>query len=253
MKLQWRESARDSMARDFVISRASARDVTGAVWRPESPTPETPLLLLGHGASGDRYQTPNPYLARRGRDAGWAILALDGPVHGQRQVGEGGRTAFAQEMRRPAFLDEMVEDWEVALGTLRAEAEIGAGRLAYFGLSMGSIFGVPLLAARTDVCAAGLGLLGTTGAMAHIASRLRDDAAKIHVPLVFFMQLEDELFPREGVLELFDHLGSPRKTLHANPGRHSALPAHEVDFAFDFVSRHLAGSPARESEGPVAS
>ena len=32
------------------------------------------------------------------------------------------------------------------------------------------------------------------------------------------MQFEDELFPRDGYLQLFDALGSTDKRLHAHPG-----------------------------------
>jgi len=251
-KLEWRESGRHARCRDFVLTPREGRPVTGAVWLPDGHQVGSPLVLMGHGASGDRNQPPIPYLAPRFMAEGAAVLALDGPVHGLRQVGPGGRAAFATEMRRPAFLDDMVDDWGVALRALRDEVGLGAGRIAYFGLSMGSIFGVPLLAARDDVHTACIGLLGTTGAVAHIAPRLRQDAARIHIPTLFLMQLEDELFPRDGCLDLFDHLASRSKTLHANPGRHPQVPPEEVDFACERLLRHLRGSAERESNEPVA-
>ena len=64
---------------------------------PEQPAPDTPLILCGHGASGDRYQAPIPHLAKRFRAIGAGTLALDGPVHGLRQVGPGGRAALADK------------------------------------------------------------------------------------------------------------------------------------------------------------
>ena len=66
------------------------------------------------------------------------------------------------------------------------------------------------------------------------------DAAAIHCPVLFLMQLEDELFPRDGYLELFDALGSDDKRIHANPGLHPEVPGEEIDFAFGFLGRHLA-------------
>ncbi len=45
------------------------------------------------------------------RDGGYPVLAMDGPAHGLREVGPGGREALALEMQRPTMVDDMVEDW----------------------------------------------------------------------------------------------------------------------------------------------
>jgi pimeloyl-ACP methyl ester carboxylesterase len=176
-------------------------------------------------------------------------------VHGLRQVGPGGREALAVEMQRPAAVDDMVEDWQLALSCVRALPEVGQGPFAYFGLSMGAMFGIPLLAARDDVDVAVLGLLGTSGpAIRGLRGleRLRADAARIRCPLCFVMQLEDELFDRTGYLDLFDAFSSDDKRLHANPGLHPELPAEEVDFAFDFLRSRLEGTVKREILNPLA-
>lgn len=224
---------------EFRLLRAgSERPVTGALWSPTNGASAGPLVLFGHGASGDRYQTPICHLAARLARAGCYALAIDGPVHGLRQVGPGGREALGEEMRRGAFIDDMVGDWLAALAATRDRAVIG--ELAYFGLSMGSIFGIPTLAELTEVKAAVLGLLGTTRAGRPFAVRVLRDAAAIHCPVLFLMQLEDELFPRDGYLELFDALASDDKRIHANPGLHPEVPGEEIDFAFEFLGRHLA-------------
>jgi len=239
--------------REFVLERSGQRPVTGAVWLPRAPAPARPLVVFGHGASGDRYQAPIPHLARRfSHEAGYAVLAMDGPVHGLRQVGPGGRVALGPELQRPGCIDDMVADWHAAIATAQGLDEIGVGPLAYFGLSMGSIFGIPLLASRADVRVATLGLLGSTGAVRHLGERLLADAARIACPLLFLMQLEDELFDRGGYLTLFDALRSSDKRLHANPGLHPEIPAEEVDFAFSFMRAHLEGSASRRIVNPLA-
>ena len=238
-KLEWRRSEQHPTCRDFVLEPESGRTVTGALWLPDGYRAGDPLALVGHGASGDRYQPPGTHFARRFASHGAATLALDGPVHGLRQVGPGGRAAFAREMQRPSFLDDMVADWDAALRVLGSEVGVGRGGNVYFGLSMGSIFGVPLLAARGDITAACLGLLGTSGTGALIGSRLRQDAAAIRAPILFLVQLEDELFPRDGCLDLFDHLASDTKCLHASPGTHAQVPLPELRAASDFVLRYL--------------
>ena len=229
--------------REFRLYRdASERPVTGALWttarQGDSPSP---LVLFGHGASGDRYQSPICHLAGRLARRGCASLAIDGPVHGLRQVGPGGRAALGDEMRRPTFIDDMVEDWLWTLAAVREQVRLAD--IAYFGLSMGSIFGIPTLAKLPEARAAVLGLLGTTRAGRPFAKRILADAAEIRCPVLFLMQLEDELFPRDGYLELFDALASGDKRMHANPGLHPQVPGEEIDFAFEFLMSHLAPLP----------
>lgn len=252
--IEW-NSARDpngSSTREFRLSRDGRRDVTGALWLPATPNPGSTLMCFGHGASGDRYQRPIPQLAGRfTSEAGLPVLSIDGPVHGLRQVGVGGRAAFLPEFQRDAALADMTDDWTAAIAAIRALPEVGTGKLAYFGLSMGSIFGIPLIASRTDVTVATLGLFGVADRFGH-KDEFRSAAAKITCPLLYLMQLEDELFDRDGYLEIFDTFASTDKRLHANPGLHPEVPAEEVDFAFDFLVAHIRGAAARRIINPLA-
>jgi dienelactone hydrolase len=252
--ITWRDATdpRQSATREFELRRdGAARAVTGAVWLPAAPAANAPLILFGHGASGDRYQAPIPYLAHRFcTEARLPVLSLDGPVHGLRRVEPGGRAATAAELQRPAAIDDMVADWHAAIDATRAAAGCG-DRLAYFGLSMGSLFGIPMLATRSDVVVATIGLLGTSGAAGALGTRLLADAARIVCPVLFLMQLEDELFDRPGYLALFDALAAQDKRLHANPGLHPEIPAEEIDFAFDFLRAHLEGRAARRIVNPL--
>ena len=227
--------------REFRLFRdGSGRPVTGALWAAGRGDSPSPLVLFGHGASGDRYQSPICQLAGRLVRRGCSALAIDGPVHGLRQVGAGGRAALGDEMRRETFIDDMVADWLAALALTRRQIRVAD--LAYFGLSMGSIFGIPTLARLPDPKAAVLGLLGTTRAGRPFAERVLSDAGEIRCPVLFLMQLEDELFPREGCLELFDALASDDKRMHANPGLHPEVPGAEIDFSFDFLRAYLPPS-----------
>jgi pimeloyl-ACP methyl ester carboxylesterase len=253
--IQWQPATdpAGSATQEFTITRERVRPVTGAMWLPAQAPRDRPLVLFGHGASGDRYQRPIPYLAQRFvAEAGLAVMSIDGPVHGLRQVGVGGRSAFREELQRPTCIDDMVEDWRAAIDAARAVDGVGRGPLAYFGLSMGSMFGVPLLAACDDVSVATLGLLGTSGLGEPMRQRFLRDASAIVCPLLFLMQLEDELFERGGYLELFDAFASPDKRLHANPGLHPEIPQEEIDFAFDFMHAHLSGRATRRIVNPLA-
>ena len=228
--------------REFTAVSNSGRKRTGAVWLPSDDSTSDYIVAFGHGASGDRYQAPIPYLAGKFSGAGHLVVSIDGPVHGLRQQGPGGREAFGAEMRRETMIDDMNADWRYAIDVACSMANLQPKQLAYFGLSMGSIFGIPMLAdehRQLPVKVATLGLLGSQGLGHRLGSRLLADATKIACPILFLMQLEDELFTREGYLELFDALGSEDKRIHANPGLHPAVPGDEMRFAFEFMNRHL--------------
>lgn len=227
--------------REFIAESETGRKRTGALWIPER-TGTSSLVAFGHGASGNRYQAPIPYLAGKFVKAGHTVVSIDGPVHGLRQVGPGGREAFGEEMRRETMVDDMNADWRFAIDLARSESNAELSQMAYFGLSMGSIFGIPMLAdplRELPVVVATLGLLGSQGIGRRMGSRTLEDAAKLTFPILFLMQLEDELFSREGYLELFDAFASEDKRIHANPGLHPEVPAEEMRFAFDFMQAHL--------------
>ncbi|HAK50741.1 MAG TPA: hypothetical protein DCM54_02385 [Gammaproteobacteria bacterium] len=237
--------------REFQISGDGSRDVTGAVWLPEEASDNNTLVCFGHGASDDRYQPPMCELAGRFIAEGIPCLSIDGPVHGLRQVGPGGRDAFWPEYRRDDCLTDMTNDWTRSIDAVRELDEVNTTAIAYFGLSMGAIFGIPLIASRTDVTAATLGLFGPAERDPHHAEYLAD-AAKINCPLLFLMQLEDELFTREDSLALFDAFASNNKRIHANPGLHPEVPNREILFAYDFLMSHITGTPMGKGAKPIA-
>jgi len=242
-ELQWLEENRGDgfVQREFMLEGGERR-VPGVLWTPPNPTAGKPLVLFGHGASGDRHQTPIPYVARKlVTEAGFCALAIDGPVHGRRKVGDGARGAFAIEWRREGCVDDMLDDWRKTLDAVQRLDAMGRGPVGYWGLSMGTIFGAPLVASEARISVAVLGLMGIFGPTDDYRQRIRTAAAAIACPVLFLMQLEDELFNREQYLDLFDRLASKDKRLHANPGLHPEVPVEELDFSAVFLQRYLAG------------
>jgi dienelactone hydrolase len=232
---------RGAVQREFTVLRG-ARQVPDVLWTPPHPDAGKPLVLFGHGASGDRHQTPIPYVAHKlVVEAGFFAVAIDGPVHGRRKVGDGARGAFAVEWRRDDCVADMLADWRAVLDVMQLQPEVGAGSVGYWGLSMGSIFGVPLVAAEARITVAMRGLLGQVGPTEAYRRQLRDAAAAITCPVLFLMQLEDELFNRDQCLTLFDSVASSDKRLHANPGLHPEVPTEELNFSADFLRRYLDG------------
>ena len=207
------------------------RIVPGLVWTPEAATGPRPLVLIGHGGSLHKRVAYVVHLARHMvRHHGYAAAAIDGPNHGDRRP-DGGRdpmlvfSEFPTEWSRPASTDEMVADWRATLDALR-----------YWGLSMGSIYGLPFVATEPRIQVAVLGLLGLVGPT---RARLEADARTLTCPVLFLQQWDDELFKRQPVLDLFDVIASPDKRLHVQPGAHAAVPPEEFQHSVDFLVKHL--------------
>jgi dienelactone hydrolase len=228
--------------REFDLE-ANGRTVSGVLWSPPQPDAGRPLVCLGHGASGDRHQQPLPWLAAKlVADHGWFALSIDGPVHGRRMVPPGVREAFWPEWKRQGTVEDMTADWRAALDFTQSQADIGAGPVGYWGLSMGTIYGAPLVGSEPRIEAAVLGLMGMTGPD-HYQPTLQVAASAITCPVLFVIQLEDELFTRDQCLALFDALASTDKRLHANPGLHPEVPIEELRHSVAFLVERLEGRP----------
>ncbi len=231
--------------RSFAVDRAG-RTVPGVLWTPEAGAGgPLALVALGHGAAQHKRQDVVVALARRlVRHHGMAAVAVDGPVHGDRRPDKGadGRLAFLEfaqlwAAQGDAMTDEMVADWRAVLDAVQALPDVGIGPVGWWGVSMGTVLGLPLVAEDPRVVAAVLGLMGATGPT---RARIEAAAAAVRCPVLFLVQLGDALFPRDSALALFDAIGSPDKRLHAHPGPHGALPGEEVDASEAFLARVLA-------------
>lgn len=237
----------------FIAKPTNHRKVSGCLWTPENEKRKGTLVAFLHGASGSRFQAPIPYLSRKFSERGIASLAIDGPVHGLRKKLDGGRIALYAEMSKPKAFHQLFNDWKIALELAENKLQYPVQAMAYFGLSMGTFFGIPYLAhrhqERESTAVAVLGLLGPTGVVSPFRKRLLSDAANVQLPLLFFVQREDEMFSREGCLELFNGLASPTKILRENPGKHSAIPTEALDFSCEFVTEHLIGENNSDQNG----
>ncbi len=221
--------------------------VPGVLWTSADADGSRPLVLLGHG--GGQHKKGPAVLARARAyvsSCGFAAAAIDAPGFGDRPRTERDQQ-FVTEVRariaagQPALemiagynaevAERAVPDWQATLTALQALPEIASGSAGYFGLSLGTGIGVPLVAAEPRISAAVLGLAG--------GGALAATAARISVPVEFLLQWDDELVPREAALSLFDAFGSAEKSMHANPGRHAAVPGYELDSSVRFFARHL--------------
>ena len=72
-----------------------------------------------------------------------------------------------------------------------------------------------------------------------IPAAIVDEARSVTVPVQMLLQWDDEWNDRGQALAVYDALGSREKTLHANLGGHTGVPAFELDAAARFFARHL--------------
>lgn len=215
---------------------AMGRRVPGIIWTPEGAKGPRPLVLLGHGGSQNKRSDHILALGRRlVRHADFAATAIDAIAHGERDsVGTISQEERSKRTSSDAGAQEMIEDWKATLDALQELDEVGTGPVGYYGVSMGARFGVPFIAAEPRIKAVVLGLFFA------INEPYVELSSQINIPLLFVQQLEDELMERDKVLELFDAFGTRDKRLHANPGKHTEMPADQFMAIEKFLIERLS-------------
>ncbi|MCK9877326.1 alpha/beta hydrolase [Frankia sp. Ag45/Mut15] len=229
---------------DTVLERSfTLGEIPGILWTSTSAS--VPLILLGHpGGLHAMY----PRLAARARGcvaAGFAAATLELPGSGDRPRWAAAEQARA-DLRRALEAGEPVEEivdrlvlplvekavpeWRAALDELLVLPEIG-GPVGYAG-GLISI-GIRMAVLEPRIAAALL------FAGSFVPAALVEQARQITIPLQVLLQWDDEHNDRSQTLDLFDAFGSTEKTLHANMGGHTGVPAFEGDSGNRFFTRHL--------------
>jgi dienelactone hydrolase len=229
------------LEREFTLG-----DIPGILWTPPSAGPPAPLILLGHPGGLDQMYPRLLARARHGAAQGFAAATVELPGSGDRPrspVAEQARADLrrAIEAGEPVgedvvdalvlpLVDAAVPEWQAALDALLPLPGIG-GPVGYSGgvISIGVRLAVVEPRIRAAVLFAG----------SFVPRSMLEEARQVAVPLLVLLQWDDEGNDRQRSLDLFDALGSPEKTLHANLGGHTGVPQFEGDDANRFFARHL--------------
>lgn len=137
--------------------------------------------------------------------------------------------------RRDTHAQQMTGDWLRVLHTLLERPDVDERSIGWYGVSMGTAYGVPLLAVEPRIRAAVVGMWALDFDNSAFLGPL---AEKIACPLLFQQKWDDQLFSRDGQVALFTRLGSERKWLKVYPGLHTLEP-EVVDDAEAFLAGQL--------------
>lgn len=222
-----------------VVLDCEGRRVPTCLWLPQGQP--RALVLACHGGSGHKESPAIQAIVAALRPQGVAVLAIDGPVHGARA--EGGdldpmasRLRFREAWKAGVGRFTMAADFSCALDWAQRHPALAGLPVGYIGVSMGTAYGIPLLAAEPRIQAAAIGLWSTTYPE---SGHLEAQAARIHCPVWFTQQWNDEFFDRDGTARLFDAIGSHDKRLVAYPGPHVELQDERLDDAIRFLLSRL--------------
>jgi len=228
------------LEREFTLG-----EIPGVLWTPVSAP--APLILVGHPGGLRRMHSRLAGRARYYAAAyGFAAAAIELPGSGDRPRSAAAEQARAElrtalEAGRPVdeivdalvlpLVERAVPEWRATLDALLSLPEIDGP----VGCEGGVIsIGIRLAAVEPRISAALL------FAGSFVPRAMFEEARQVTIPLQVLLQWDDEGNDRQLALDLFDALGSKEKTLHANLGGHTGVPAFELDAAARFFARHLS-------------
>jgi dienelactone hydrolase len=254
-RLEWlgEETSAGCVERAFLIHRLPG-PVPGVLWSPRRTVPQGTVLLF-HGGSGHKRSERHLRMGRRLASAGLAVIATDGPFHGDWVPAPLAPSAYQRLIVAEgieAVTARMTADWLEAVSALAGLGLADAAHVSVFAMSMGARFGLPAAAALGPrLRCAVLGKFGVRqAAPLHPGLRapglMMAAARAVSAPVLYHVQWDDETFPRDGQFEVFDALASADKRLIARTGPHGQTHPDDEASWQDFLLRN---APPRSSTG----
>jgi fermentation-respiration switch protein FrsA (DUF1100 family) len=240
----WTNVASDTgtaTTRDFLI-QYDGGEVPGALWLPANAPPKA-LILVGHGGSRHKREITNlTFIEEAVERNGFAVAAIDGPLHGARRGDQLSKPSYIQKEFLGLWesagngIALMLADWQATLGVLVDELKVSELPVGYFGLSMGTAYGLPFVAADERVGAAVLGMWGANYPNSDV---LVNTAGEVSCPVLFMHKSDDNFFTLEGALEIYNAIPGDDKRLLMNSGSHSEATSEQIQAALTFFIQRL--------------
>jgi dienelactone hydrolase len=223
--------------RRFTTSRA-ARTIPGVLWLPIQAEPVAALVLVQHGGSGSKHDPSVLESASALVSAGMAVAAIDGPIHGERRQAPADKAALLAEFiaywRETPQIEDFAQDWIHVLNGLLGLLVLRSARVGWLGLSMGTAYGLEVLARQPAIEAA---VIGKWSSQYLHGSALAAAAEQVSASVLFIQHWDDEIFDRCGTLELFDRIAAADKRLYVYPGSHFGRSREELDASLAHLTR----------------
>jgi dienelactone hydrolase len=234
---------------DAILAAAKRLSVTSqgqtipaVYWAPKGTC--RAVIVACHGGSGHKLSRAILAIAGACLPLGYAVVAIDGPVQGERRTDGNLEPQVASKSFREAWRDgvgrtSMAHEMIAALDAMLQLPGFGGLPIGYVGVSMGTGYGIPLLAMEKRIRAAAIGLWGSNYPDSeHLQAFARD----ISCAVWFTQQWHDQTFDREGTHALFDAIGCADKRLVAYPGPHRELEGERLEDAVAFLHKRLSAA-----------
>jgi len=222
--------------------------VPGRLLLPPAGDGPFPLVLLQHGNQGSKdapYMLP---VAAPWVRAGAAVASIDFPLHGERAnakltallgeaLAEGAQATPAGKAVLQEFVRQALIDLQRALDAAQQLPGVDAQRIAYAGLSLGSMLGATFCAIDPRPCAAALALGGGGFGPPEIdpAHHVGRFAPR---PILFVNASRDARVPRAAAEALHAAAGEPKEILWFDVA-HDDLPGRALKAMWLFLQRQL--------------
>jgi hypothetical protein len=215
-----------------IVSDESAIPCT--IYEPENPIG---LVLFGHGLSVDRFDqtvlVPARLLAGK---FNFTVIVPELPFHGERADKERSWDDFTvawQSFWAGEGRGQILREWN-RIYTFAKETDLP---IMFFGLSLGTQYGIMFLSQQFEIKAAVLGLFGSKPPPRSIV--MNHCAPLVRAPVYFIQKLDDEIHPKETSLHLFESLGSEQKVLDASQGRHQSVSLESLNQSCSFLTGRI--------------
>ena len=246
----------DGVREKFVFRGARGFLVPGYLETPSTGGPTFPVVLLLHGWSGgkDRWWRPGGYLSGRNASqalvgAGYAVVALDAPTHGDRIAENGyalvndldvdGKRPHRNYFSMEEIFSQADVDYRRALDYLATRRDLDTGRVGVLGYSMGGNQTFLLTAADPRVRVAVSCVVPSMVGQDNSAVAPKDYARGIgDRPFLMLMGKEDSMCTMPHAQQLLTLIPSSKKKLVFYDSGHK-LPVSYVDDAVGWFKSHL--------------